>query len=61
MLKIDEIIITSSPILGPDRSEGKFDNHSNQSLNFEGQEIRDFVNKYNNVFICTGSPLAKTP
>ncbi len=49
-----KVVISASPILGPDRAVGKNDNHSNTAFYFEGQEIRDFINKYNNVFVCVG-------
>lgn len=49
-----KVIISASPILGPDRPVGKNDNHSNDSYQFEGQEIRDFINKYDNIFVCNG-------
>ena len=49
-----KVIISASPILGPDRPVGKNDNHSNNAFQFEGQEIRDFINKYDNVFVCIG-------
>ena len=50
---IFKLIITPTPILGPDR-ENKHDNHSNLNFTHEGDEIRDFVNRQQNVFICTG-------
>ena len=49
-----KVIITSSPILGPDRSRGKNDNYSNKSFEFEGTEIRNYLNQFENVFVCTG-------
>lgn len=48
------LIITASPILGPDRPRGKNDNHSNKSFQTEGDEIRNFLKDLDNVYICTG-------
>jgi len=49
-----KVIITSSPILGPDRPKGKNDNYSNRAFEYEGAQIRDFINEFDNVFICNG-------
>ncbi len=49
-----KVIISSSPILGPDRPKGKNDNYSNEAFAYEGNEIREFINRYENVFVCTG-------
>lgn len=48
-----KILMTSTPILGPDRKNKK-DNYSNSNFQFEGQEIRDFINQQSNFFICNG-------
>ncbi len=48
-----KLIITSTPILGPDR-DNKHDNYSNQNFSYEGEEIRRFVNQFDNIFLCTG-------
>lgn len=48
-----KILITPIPILGPDR-EKKPDNYSNSNWKFEGDEIRNFLNRFDNVFICNG-------
>ena len=48
-----KIIISPTPILGPDR-KNKNDNHSNSGFKHEGDEIREFINKFNNIFICNG-------
>ncbi|MEQ6121275.1 alkaline phosphatase D family protein [Reichenbachiella sp. MALMAid0571] len=49
-----KVVITSSPILGPDRPQGKNDNYSNEAFAYEGNEIREFINKHDNVIVCTG-------
>lgn len=48
-----KVLMTSSPILGPDRKNKK-DNYSNSNFQHEGQEIRDFINQQSNFFISTG-------
>ena len=48
-----KVIISSTPILGPDR-ENKNDNYANAAFTYEGNEIRDFINRHNNVYIVTG-------
>lgn len=49
-----KVIISASPVLGPDRPKGKNDNHSNQAFQTEGDEIRTFVNQFDNVYLCNG-------
>lgn len=49
-----KVIISASPILGPDRPVGKNDNHSNKAYQFEGEEIRNFINQFDNIFMCNG-------
>lgn len=48
-----KVLLTSTPILGPDR-KSKRDNYSNSNFQYEGQEIRDFINEQENFFICNG-------
>jgi alkaline phosphatase D len=48
-----KLIITPGPILGPDR-EKKNDNYSNIGFKYEGDEIRNFLKQFDNVFICNG-------
>ncbi|TDI69162.1 MAG: alkaline phosphatase [Bacteroidetes bacterium] len=48
-----KVIISATPILGPDRQK-KNDNHSNAGFQTEGDEIRDFINQFDNLFICVG-------
>lgn len=48
-----KVLITSTPILGPDRSK-KNDNYANYGFRTEGDEIRSFINQFDNLFICTG-------
>ena len=37
------ILINPTPIVGPDRAEGKADNHANHAFRTEGDEIRSFL------------------
>jgi alkaline phosphatase D len=48
-----KLLITPGPILGPDR-ENKKDNYSNKNFKYEGDEIREFLKQFDNVFICNG-------
>ncbi|MGB2137202.1 MAG: alkaline phosphatase D family protein, partial [Flavobacteriaceae bacterium] len=48
-----KILITSSPILGPDR-KNKNDNLSNSGYSYEQEEILNFIKKQNNLFIVNG-------
>ncbi|MGK7394041.1 MAG: alkaline phosphatase D family protein [Candidatus Cyclobacteriaceae bacterium M3_2C_046] len=48
-----KVLISSTPILGPDR-ENKSDNYSNSNFQHEGDEIRQFIDQQDNMFICNG-------
>ncbi len=48
-----KVIINANPILGPDRTK-KNDNYSNSGFKFEGDEIREFVNQFDNIILCNG-------
>ena len=48
-----KILISPDPIIGPDRVNKK-DNYSNSNWKYEGDEIRDFINQHDNIFICNG-------
>jgi len=48
-----KVIINANPILGPDR-DAKNDNYSNKTYKTEGDEIRDFINQFDNVYLCNG-------
>jgi len=48
-----KILFSSTPILGPDR-DAKADNYSNSNFSYEGNQIRDSLNKQKNLFICVG-------
>jgi alkaline phosphatase D len=48
-----KLLITPGPILGPDRTN-KGDNYSNSIFRYEGDEIRNRLNAFDNLFICNG-------
>ncbi len=48
-----KLLISPDPILGPDR-DNKGDNYSNKQFKYEGDEIREFLKQFENVFICNG-------
>ena len=48
-----KVLISPGPILGPDRNS-KNDNYSNSNYKYEGDEIRNFLNQFDNLFICNG-------
>ncbi|WP_217447495.1 alkaline phosphatase D family protein [Maribellus comscasis] len=48
-----KVIINANPVLGPDR-ENKNDNYSNSKYAFEGEQIRNFLNQFDNVYLCNG-------
>ncbi|MFT5886148.1 MAG: alkaline phosphatase D [Arcticibacterium sp.] len=48
-----KILVSPTPIVGPDRSKGKFDNHSNASFQTEGMWLRKYLADHN-VFVING-------
>ncbi len=48
------ILISPTPIVGPDRDRGKNDNHSNEAFSHEGDEIRAFLASQENAFVVCG-------
>ena len=48
-----KIIFSPTPWLGPDRG-GKRDNHANKNFQHEGEELRAFLAKQENVFVLCG-------
>lgn len=48
-----KLLISPDPILGPDR-DTKSDNYANNAFRYEGNEIREFLKQFDNVFICNG-------
>lgn len=37
------VVVNPTPIVGPDRAEGKADNHANEAFRHEGHEIREWM------------------
>ncbi|MHB1178263.1 MAG: alkaline phosphatase D family protein [Daejeonella sp.] len=48
-----KLLISSTPVLGPDR-DNKRDNYVNDNFEYEGDQVRNFINQYDNIFICNG-------
>ncbi|WP_422081352.1 alkaline phosphatase D family protein [Ulvibacterium sp.] len=48
-----KVLVSPTPIVGPDRPKGKFDNHSNASFETEGTWLRQYLAD-NNVFVING-------
>ncbi|MEO1980061.1 MAG: alkaline phosphatase D family protein [Fuerstiella sp.] len=48
------ILISPTPIVGPDRVGNKHDNHSNVDFQHEGDEIRTFLAKQENTIVICG-------
>jgi alkaline phosphatase D len=51
-----KVLISPTPLIGPDRAKGKNDNHSNAAFQTEGDELRQWIMKHapDNFFICCG-------
>ncbi|MHC4996794.1 MAG: family 16 glycoside hydrolase [Planctomycetota bacterium] len=47
------VLISPTPIVGPDRGN-KNDNHANVGFTHEGDEVRAFLSKQNNLFVVCG-------
>ena len=48
-----KILISATPLVGPDKKRKK-DNHCNPAFAHEGNEIRDFITKQDNMYIVCG-------
>lgn len=48
-----KILLSPTPVVGPDRSVGKNDNHANAAFETEGRWLRDFLGK-EEVFVING-------
>ena len=48
-----KVVINANPILGPDR-KNKNDNYANEGFQTEGNELRERLNQFDNVFLCNG-------
>lgn len=49
-----KIIVSPTPLVGPDRPKGKNDNHSNASFQTEGKWLRAFLTRQKNTFSING-------
>lgn len=51
-----KLLVSPTPVVGPDRLIGRFDNHSNASWQTEGQALRDFFAEKigESLFVVTG-------
>lgn len=51
-----KVLVSPTPLVGPDRETGKSDNHSNKSFSHEGDEIRGWIrdNASENFFVICG-------
>jgi alkaline phosphatase D len=51
-----KVLISPTPIVGPDRDRGKNDNHSNNAFASAGNHFRNWTkeNKLSNLFVCCG-------
>jgi alkaline phosphatase D len=47
------ILISPTPVVGPDRGN-KNDNHANKGFTHEGDELRSFISKQENMFVVCG-------
>lgn len=47
-----KLVISPTPIVGPDRKKGKFDNHANPTYQIEGDKVRALLAQHNAVSIC---------
>ena len=48
------VLISPTPIVGPDRTRGKRDNHANKAFATEGKELRTFISKQANMVVVCG-------
>ncbi len=49
-----KILISPTPIVGPDRSGNKNDNHANETFSYEGDRLRTFISKQPNMVTVCG-------
>lgn len=48
-----KILLSPTPVVGPDRAQGKNDNHANDAFKFEGTWLREFLAEHN-MFVING-------
>ena len=49
-----KVLLSPTPVVGPDRLKGKNDNHSNAAFATEGNEIRAFLAAQSNMYVVCG-------
>tara|TARA_R110002096_G_scaffold111394_1_gene243119 strand:- start:4232 stop:5653 length:1422 start_codon:yes stop_codon:yes gene_type:complete len=49
-----KILMSPTPVVGPDRDKGKNDNHSNNAYKTEGNWLREFLASQKNTFVVNG-------
>lgn len=51
-----KVLVSPTPLVGPDRATGKSDNHANKSFTHEGDEIRSWLREHvpDNFFVICG-------
>ncbi|MHC4252568.1 MAG: alkaline phosphatase D family protein, partial [Planctomycetota bacterium] len=48
-----KVLISPTPLVGPDRGS-KNDNHANKGFSHEGRELRAFIARQKNMYVCCG-------
>lgn len=48
------VLISPTPIVGPDRDKGKNDNHSNKVFTHEGDQVREFLASQKDAYVVCG-------
>ena len=49
-----KLYVSATPVVGPDRSGDKADNHANEGFHFEGERLRKFLNSIPGCFVING-------
>ena len=49
-----KVLISPTPIVGPDRIGNKSDNHANEAFTFEGDMLRKFISAQKNMVVVSG-------
>jgi alkaline phosphatase D len=49
-----KVLLSPTPVVGPDRTKGKNDNHANKAYQTEGDWLRNFLAQQTNAFVVNG-------
>lgn len=49
-----KLLISPTPIVGPDREGNKSDNHANKAFSYEGDMVRQFISQQENMYTICG-------